>query len=89
VLGEKLQSLAKAHQILLITHLPQIAAFADRHLLVRKNVRGETTKVVLELLDDKNRVKEVARMLGGILEDGVEPTAISLKHASELLLNAR
>ncbi|MBI2118513.1 MAG: DNA repair protein RecN [Elusimicrobia bacterium] len=89
VLGEKLQSLAKTHQILLITHLPQIAAFADRHLLVRKNVRDETTKVVLELLDDKNRVKEVARMLGGILEDGVEPTAISLKHASELLLNAR
>ncbi len=85
VLGQKLKGLSKTHQILLITHLPQIAAFADRQFSVRKGAVGNKTEVDIQPLEKDKRVQELARMLGGITGKSEEPTAISLKHAAELL----
>ncbi|HEV7498731.1 MAG TPA: DNA repair protein RecN, partial [Vicinamibacteria bacterium] len=65
VVGRKLRDIAQRHQVLCVTHLPQIASMADRHLVVRKQIeRGRTTTHVA-LLDPAARVEEVARMLGG------------------------
>jgi DNA repair protein RecN (Recombination protein N) len=65
VVGRKLRDMAQRHQVLCVTHLPQIASMADRHLVVRKQVeRGRTTTSV-GTLDASERVEEVARMLGG------------------------
>jgi DNA repair protein RecN (Recombination protein N) len=65
VVGRKLRAIAVHHQVLCVTHLPQIASQADRHLAVRKHVeRGRTVTEVRELSSDE-RVEEVARMLGG------------------------
>ncbi|PYQ12754.1 MAG: hypothetical protein DMF80_17580 [Acidobacteria bacterium] len=65
VVGRKLRAIAERHQVLCVTHLPQIASMADRHLVVRKRVeRGRTITDVLPL-EGGERVEEVARMLGG------------------------
>jgi DNA repair protein RecN (Recombination protein N) len=78
--GARLARLARGNQVLCVTHLPQVAAFADRHLAVRKKVRGGRTNTEIEALDGKQRIDELARMLGG---RQVTPT--SRKHAAELL----
>ncbi len=62
--AETLQRLAERAQVLTITHLPQIASFADRHFLVEK-VPGDPTVTRIEALDDAQRRDEVERMLGG------------------------
>jgi DNA repair protein RecN (Recombination protein N) len=81
VVGRMLKEVSRDRQVICITHLPQIAAFADCHLVVRKIVeRGRTLSEVLPLEGDVERCKEVARMLGG-----EELTPIALKHAKELL----
>lgn len=85
VLGQKLKGLSKSHQILLITHLPQIAAFADRQFSVRKGAVGNKTEVAVETLEKETRVQEIARMLGGITGKSEKPSDIALKHAAELL----
>jgi DNA repair protein RecN (Recombination protein N) len=64
-LGRKLREVAGEHQVLCITHLPQIAAMADAHYLVVKSVQKGRTKTAVELLDETGRVEEMARMLGG------------------------
>jgi DNA repair protein RecN (Recombination protein N) len=65
VVGKKLRSMAARHQVLCVTHLPQIASLADRHYAVRKRVeRGRTTTEVVPL-GSEERVEEIARMLGG------------------------
>jgi DNA repair protein RecN (Recombination protein N) len=65
VVGRKLKELSKFHQVLCITHLPQIAAFADKHFVVEKEERrGDTVSRVTEL-DKSSRVDELARMMGG------------------------
>jgi DNA repair protein RecN (Recombination protein N) len=80
VVGRKLKAVAAHQQVLCVTHLPQIAAFADHHLAVQKRVeRGRTTTVV-EALAPPDRVEEIARMLGG---EVVTDTA--RRHASEML----
>lgn len=89
VVGEKLKTLSRSHQILVVTHLPQIAAYTGHHITVRKSVTGDRTRTTIELLKDAERIREIARMLGGTSGDGEEPTAASLKHASELLQNAK
>ena len=89
VIGEKLKALSRSHQILAITHLPQIAAFAHRHIAVRKSVEDKRTRTAIESLEKDKRVQEIARMLGGIPSGDDKPTAASLKHASELLQHAR
>lgn len=65
VVGRKLKQLSKYHQILCITHLPQIAAFADTHFLVEKQERRGATKSRVNALEPAERAEELARMLGG------------------------
>jgi DNA repair protein RecN (Recombination protein N) len=78
--GEKLRGLARGFQVLCITHLPQVAAFADSHFRVEKRVEGERTLTSLDRLDDEGRVLEMARMLGG-----ARLTDRTVEHARELI----
>jgi DNA repair protein RecN (Recombination protein N) len=82
-LGGKLQRLARGGQILAVTHLPQVASFADHHFKVSKRVAAGRTSVAVEPLPPKARVEEVARMLAG-----AEITPLSLSHARELIAGA-
>ncbi|MGB9592727.1 MAG: DNA repair protein RecN [Anaerolineae bacterium] len=66
--GRKLWTLAKRHQVLCVTHLPQIAAYADRHLAIRKEVVGGRTVTRVEEIRDARRVDEIALMLGSITD---------------------
>lgn len=79
-LGRKLQRLAEGGQILAVTHLPQVACFADAHFKVSKGVDKGKTRVRVEELAADARIEEVARMLAGS-----EVTALSLSHARELI----
>jgi DNA repair protein RecN (Recombination protein N) len=65
VIGNKLRHLASHHQVLCITHLPQIASYADRHLTVRKDVSGERTETKVRPMDGTERLQELAEMIGG------------------------
>jgi DNA repair protein RecN (Recombination protein N) len=65
VVGRKLRAIARHHQVLCVTHLPQIASQADRHLAVRKHVERGRTVTEVRALTPEDRVEEVARMLGG------------------------
>ena len=65
IVGKKMSGLGKYHQILCVTHLPQIAAFADQHIKVSKNAREEHTSVRVEQLVSAQREQEVAHLLGG------------------------
>jgi DNA repair protein RecN (Recombination protein N) len=65
VVGRKLKQLARFHQVLCVTHLPQIAAFADRHFVVEKLERGGSTVSRVLVLEQAQRTDEIARMLGG------------------------
>ena len=80
VVGEKLSLLSCYHQIICITHLPQIAKFGDHHFRISKQVYRGRTVTIIKPLDNKDRVKEIARMLGG-----VEITRATLAHAHEML----
>ncbi|OGR95195.1 MAG: DNA repair protein RecN [Elusimicrobia bacterium RIFCSPLOWO2_01_FULL_64_13] len=88
VIGGRLKDLGRYHQILAITHLPQIAAFGRRHIAVRKSVADSRSRTGVELLEDRKRVEELARMLGGARGRSGEPTEASIRHASELLETA-
>jgi DNA repair protein RecN (Recombination protein N) len=65
VIGMKLRELAQHHQVLCITHLPQIACFADRHLTVRKAVKEGKTETTVKLVSGVERIEELAEMIGG------------------------
>jgi len=65
VIGGKLRNLAMHHQVLCITHLPQIASYADRHLTVRKEVAGERTQTTVRTMTGAERIEELAEMMGG------------------------
>ena len=80
VVGSKLSQLARHHQVLCITHLPQIAKFADRHYRVSKHISKGRTRTDITPLDAKERQNEIARMLGG-----EKITPATLAHAEELL----
>jgi len=80
VVGEKLLSLSRYHQILCITHLPQIASQGRTHFLVKKEIIDERTHTVVSILDQEERVKEIARLLGG---REISPHALA--HATEML----
>lgn len=79
-IGQKLKQTAQGHQVLCITHTPQIAAFADQQLLIQKNVRGDRTYTEIHPLDLDGRVQVLARMISG---DKV--TELSLANARELI----
>jgi DNA repair protein RecN (Recombination protein N) len=66
VIGRKLAEVARHHQVICITHLAQIAVYADRHYRVAKSVEGDRTKSRIDLLEASERVEEIARMLGGL-----------------------
>jgi len=78
--GRRLARLARSAQVIVVTHLPQVAAFADRHLVVVKSDDGAVTSSGVVALDDMGRVEELSRMLAGL--DG---SALAQGHASELL----
>lgn len=80
VVGEKLKALAEFHQILGITHLPQIASCGETHFLVEKKVRKGRTRTLINPLDEEHRIHEIARLLGG--KTISEKT---LAHAREML----
>jgi DNA repair protein RecN (Recombination protein N) len=82
--GQKLKSLGRGQQVLCVTHLPQIAAFADQHLAVEKRESGGRTKMQIRLLDDRARTHEVARMLSG-----ATVTETSLQHAAQMIAGSR
>ena len=78
--GRKLKSLARSQQVLCVTHLPQIASFADQHYRIDKREAGGRTRTSITRLDERERTQEVARMLSG-----ARLTETSLKHAEQLL----
>ena len=78
--GKKLKGVAKHHQILCITHLPQIACFGDTHYRVVKAISGERTIASVDVLSDKDRLDEITRMLGG-----AELTKKTREHAREMI----
>ena len=64
--GAKIRNLSDIYQVLCITHLAQVAKFADSHLIVRKEFIDNSTKINVDLLDDDKRIDELARMMGGV-----------------------
>ena len=79
-IGRRLARLARTSQVLVVTHLPQVAAFADRHLVVVKSADGRVTESGVRLLDAEERVTELARMLGGMADSDS-----ARAHAEELI----
>lgn len=80
MVSEKMHLLAKDHQIISITHLPQIAAMADAHFLIEKSVEKQSTVSRIHLLDEEESVRELARMLGGVeITDTVLMSAREMK----------
>jgi DNA repair protein RecN (Recombination protein N) len=82
--GQKLKSLSRGQQVLCVTHLPQIAAFADQHFVVEKRDSAGRTKTRISQLDDPARTQEVARMLSG-----ATVTETSLQHAAQMIAASR
>ncbi|GAA2438826.1 DNA repair protein RecN [Streptomyces macrosporus] len=82
--GRRLARLAKSAQVVVVTHLPQVAAFADRHLVVEKTSDGSVTRSGVKTLRGEDRVRELSRMLAGH-----EESQMARAHAEELLEAAR
>jgi DNA repair protein RecN (Recombination protein N) len=82
--GRKLKTLAKRQQVVCITHLPQIAAFADQHFLIEKAEKGGRTRTSVRRMEEGERAQEIARMLSG-----AKVTESSLEHARSLLKSSR
>jgi DNA repair protein RecN (Recombination protein N) len=82
--GQKLKSLGRGQQVLCVTHLPQIAAFADQHFLIDKREADGRTKMQIRLLDDRARTHEIARMVSG-----AKVTETSLQHAAQMIAASR
>ncbi|KRK36646.1 DNA repair protein RecN [Levilactobacillus parabrevis] len=79
-IAEKISGIAQASQVLCITHLPQVAAMADHHYFIAKQVVADRTETSLTRLDESSRVDELARMSAG-----TQVTKLALEHAHELL----
>ncbi|ATY84417.1 DNA repair protein RecN [Kyrpidia spormannii] len=80
VVGEKLVQVARRRQVICVTHLPQIAAMADGHHRIRKEQTEESTRTIVEVLEEADRIEEVARMLAGSTA-----TEITRRQAQEML----
>ncbi|WP_324785742.1 DNA repair protein RecN [Streptomyces sp. H51] len=83
-IGRRLARLAKTAQVVVVTHLPQVAAFADRQLLVEKTQDGSVTRSGVKVLEGEERIRELSRMLAG-----QEDSQTARAHAEELLATAR
>jgi DNA repair protein RecN (Recombination protein N) len=79
-IGRRLARLARLAQVIVVTHLPQVAAFADAHLVVEKSGDGSVTRSGVTALDQAGRVRELSRMLAGL-----EDSEFGKAHAEELL----
>jgi DNA repair protein RecN (Recombination protein N) len=66
MVSEKMNVLGRSHQIICITHLPQIAAMADSHYLIQKSVQNQTTVSTIRRLSEEESIQELSRMLGGV-----------------------
>jgi len=84
VVGRKLRELSRHHQVICVTHLPQIACYADQHHSVRKEVKSGRTITLVDRLDKELIVDEIARMLGGL-----KVTEKTRAHAKEMIENAK
>ncbi|MFI1967291.1 DNA repair protein RecN [Streptomyces pathocidini] len=82
--GRRLAKLAESAQVVVVTHLPQVAAFADRHLVVEKTDDGAVTRSGVQAMSGEDRVRELSRMLAG-----QEDSELARAHAEELLAAAR
>jgi len=82
-IGRRLAKLARLAQVIVVTHLPQVAAFADNHLVVDKSSDGSITAASVIRLDHEARVRELSRMLAGL-----EDSEFGQAHAAELLAMA-
>lgn len=82
--GQKLKALSRSQQVLCVTHLPQIAAFADQHFLIEKREKQARTATSVRLLATRDRTEELARMISG-----ATVTETSRKHAEQMLASSR
>ena len=80
MVGKALRALGKKHQVLAVTHLPQVASCGENHWQVRKHSEGEQTVSEISVLDHQQRIEEIARMLGGEII-----TDTTRSHAAELI----
>lgn len=84
MVSEKMNVLGRNHQIICITHLPQIAAMADAHFLIEKSVENKTTHSNIRELNDEEKVDELARMLGGVeITDKVRESALEMRELAK------
>ena len=84
ITGKKLKEISAHRQVILITHLPQIASFADRHVKISKTVISGRAATYVSILNKAERVEEIAKMMSGERE-----SQISISHAKEMLEKAR
>jgi len=84
IVGRKLRALGESHQVLCVTHLPQIAALATSHVRVTKDVSAGQTYTRAGLLDGEGKVREVARLLSG-----VDVSDLSVRSAEEMVQRGR
>jgi DNA repair protein RecN (Recombination protein N) len=82
-IGEKIYQISVGSQVLSITHLPQVAAMSDHHILIKKEVKGNRTKTILSKLTEEERIGELARMISG-----TQITTATEQHAKEMLHSA-
>ncbi|WP_404374919.1 DNA repair protein RecN [Kytococcus sedentarius] len=83
-IGARLARIARERQVVVVTHLPQVAAYADRHLVIAKSDDGSVTTSGVAAVEDEERLAELARMLGGVSE-----SRSAREHAAELVEAAR
>jgi DNA repair protein RecN (Recombination protein N) len=83
VVGEKLRGLSQDHQVLCITHLPQLAAYGNQHYKVEKRVEGGRTVTIARALKEPENIPELALMMGGVTESNLESAADLLRQATE------
>ncbi|HOP85733.1 MAG TPA: DNA repair protein RecN [Syntrophorhabdaceae bacterium] len=84
MVGLRLKMLSKTHQVICITHLPQIAVYGDNHFLVEKQQMKDYTMTDIKRLEERERIKEIARMIGGL-----EITDKTIQRAEEMLSNVK
>ncbi len=77
--GQKLKGLSSDHQVICITHLPQIASYADGHFKIEKKIKKDRTTVEIRKIVKDERTEEIARMLSG------EISKVSIRHAKDML----
>ncbi|MEN6488741.1 MAG: hypothetical protein ABFD66_07650, partial [Smithella sp.] len=83
IIGRKLKEVSANHQVICITHLPQIACYGDNHLHVAKKIADGRTTTMVSKLNAEQKIEEISRMLGG-----VDLTEMTRRHAQEMLENA-